>query len=81
MSTHQLNFGNLTPRVLILLTQLLKRHPPNRLGNTAEDALPIKNHSFFRQIDWENLLARRIEPPYKITVVSLGSLMWVALLR
>ena len=36
-----------------------------------DDSAPIKKHDFFRQINWEDLLAQRIEPPYKITVVSV----------
>ena len=50
--------------------QLLKRHPPNRLGSGPEDATPIKKHPFFKHMDWEALLARKVEPPYNVTVVS-----------
>ncbi len=50
--------------------QLLKRHPPNRLGGGVDDAEAIKGHRFFRQINWNDLLARKVEPPYKIEVVS-----------
>jgi p70 ribosomal S6 kinase len=58
-----------------LIKRLLKRHPPNRLGSGPEDAAPIKNHPFFRQMDWEALLAHRIEPPFKLGMVS-GIPVW-----
>ena len=51
-----------------LMKKLLKRHPSNRLGAGPDDAAPIKAHNFFRQIQWDDLLARRIEPPFKISV-------------
>ena len=55
---------------LVHILQLLKRHPPNRLGSGPEDATPIKKHLFFRHMDWDALLARKVEPPYNVTVVS-----------
>ncbi|KAL5478192.1 hypothetical protein EMCRGX_G025088 [Ephydatia muelleri] len=51
-----------------LMKKLLKRHPSNRLGAGPDDALPIKAHNFFRQIQWDDLLAQRIEPPFRISV-------------
>jgi p70 ribosomal S6 kinase len=49
-----------------IIKRLLKRHPPNRLGSGPEDAVPIKKHGYFRNMDWEALLAQRIEPPFKL---------------
>ena len=41
-------------------------HPPNRIGSGPEDAAPIKKHGFFRNMDWEALLAKRIETPFQL---------------
>ena len=53
-----------------LLTALLTRDPAQRLGvNGAEE---IKRHPFFaKHIDWQKLLAKKIQPPFKPSVVSL----------
>ena len=53
----------------ILTYQLLNREPEKRLGNTG--AQEIKNHPFFASIDWKKLMAKRIHPPFKPSVVSL----------
>jgi serine/threonine protein kinase len=58
--------GYITVDAKDLIKRLLKRHPPNRLGSGPKDATPIKNHSFFRNMDWDALLAQRIEPPFKL---------------
>lgn len=63
------------PTDQLTLFQLLKRHPPNRLGSGPEDATPIKKHPFFKHMDWDALLARKVEPPYNVTVVSQTYLM------
>ena len=51
-----------------LLTGLLTRDPAQRLGvNGSEE---IKRHPFFaKSIDWKLLLAKKIQPPFKPSVV------------
>lgn len=47
-----------------LITKLLKKDPTKRLGyNMPKDLQTIKNHRFFRKIDWEKLERRELEPP------------------
>ncbi|XP_047141755.1 ribosomal protein S6 kinase beta-2 isoform X1 [Hydra vulgaris] len=53
-----------------LLRKLLKRHPQSRLGGGADDAIPLKEHPFFRHINWADLYARKVEPPFKPSVTS-----------
>ena len=36
-----------------------------RLGSSGEDAKEIKTHPFFKNIDWEELIKKKVEPPYK----------------
>lgn len=53
-----------------LLRKLLKRHPEMRLGGGSDDAAPIKLHPFFRHINWEDLIERKMEPPFKPSITS-----------
>uniref|UniRef100_A0A8B9JPT3 protein kinase C n=1 Tax=Astyanax mexicanus TaxID=7994 RepID=A0A8B9JPT3_ASTMX len=45
------------------------RNPERRLGSTERDAEDVKKQPFFRNIDWEALLQRKVVPPF---VPSLG---------
>jgi hypothetical protein len=47
--------------------KLLNREPEKRLGNAG--AQEIKSHPFFASIDWKKLMAKRIQPPFKPSVV------------
>jgi hypothetical protein len=55
-----------------LLTGLLTRDPSQRLGvNGAEE---IKRHPFFaKAIDWKKLMQKKIQPPFKPSVVRFVS--------
>ncbi|OAX84152.1 AGC/RSK protein kinase [Emergomyces africanus] len=56
----------LGPDAKDLLTRLLRKEPRKRLGyNMPKDLQSIKNHRFFRKIDWKALERREIEPPIK----------------
>ncbi|KAG0269884.1 serine/threonine protein kinase psk1 [Actinomortierella ambigua] len=46
-----------------LLGKLLRRAPSARLGTGPNGVDNIKNHRFFRKIDWKKLAARQLEPP------------------
>ncbi|KAL5118022.1 hypothetical protein ACEQ8H_004007 [Pleosporales sp. CAS-2024a] len=47
-----------------LLTRLLRKEPKKRLGfNMPKDMQTMKNHRFFRKINWKQLEARELEPP------------------
>lgn len=48
-----------------LIKHLLKRNVHSRLGSGPDDAIPIKNHPFFRNINWDDAENRRLDPPYK----------------
>lgn len=43
--------------------QLLARTPKTRLG--TQGAEEVKSHPFFAEIDWEELAARNVPPPFK----------------
>ncbi|KAI0071308.1 Pkinase-domain-containing protein [Panus rudis PR-1116 ss-1] len=53
-----------------VMTGLLQRNPDRRLG--AGGAEEIKRHPFFsKHIDWNRLLAKKIQPPFKPSVESV----------
>lgn len=55
------------PRYIIattkdLLIKLLKKDPKVRLGN--KEGHDIKNHNYFRNMNWKKLLDKKIDPPF-----------------
>ncbi|RAH67775.1 AGC family serine/threonine-protein kinase [Aspergillus aculeatinus CBS 121060] len=54
----------LGPDAKDLLTRLLRKEPAKRLGyHMPKDLQTIKNHRFFRKIDWKALERREVTPP------------------
>ena len=51
-----------------LLRKLLNRNPAERLG--SQGAQQIKEHPFFRDVDWRRLLAKKYTPPFRPNVAS-----------
>ncbi|KAG0204486.1 hypothetical protein BGX28_003580 [Mortierella sp. GBA30] len=51
-----------------LLSALLTRDPNQRLGNNGSSA--IKQHEFFKPISFPHLMAKKIQPPFKPSVLS-----------
>ena len=46
-----------------LLSQLLNKNPKKRLGSSKLDAEEIKAHRFFKGVDWNSFLAKKVDPP------------------
>jgi len=46
-----------------LCNKLLKKNPDVRLGYGDDDIARIKDHRFFRKVDWNELEARQVDPP------------------
>jgi serine/threonine protein kinase len=53
------------------LSQLLTRDPNRRLGSGKEDAEEIKRQPFFKDVSWDDVLNKRIPPPYFPTIVRV----------
>ncbi|XP_058805393.1 ribosomal protein S6 kinase beta-1-like [Phymastichus coffea] len=53
-----------------LIRKLLKRQVPQRLGAGSDDAEPIRKHSFFSHLNWQDVTARRLVPPFKPSLKS-----------
>ncbi|KAH6587813.1 hypothetical protein BASA50_011115 [Batrachochytrium salamandrivorans] len=58
------------PQAQSLCRGLIDRDPKRRLGAGPQDAEEIKNHPYFLDVDWNQLLKRRVRPPFKPMVVS-----------
>uniref|UniRef100_A0A4W6DM58 Ribosomal protein S6 kinase beta-2 n=1 Tax=Lates calcarifer TaxID=8187 RepID=A0A4W6DM58_LATCA len=60
---------NLPPYLTIdardLIKKLLKKNPAQRLGSSKADYADIQKHPFFKHVNWDDLLNKRVEPPYK----------------
>ena len=52
-----------------LFSQLLNRNPKHRLG-AQRDAEELKEHPFFKTIDWKALAAKQVTPPFIPVVES-----------
>ncbi|XP_038859657.1 serine/threonine-protein kinase N2-like isoform X2 [Salvelinus namaycush] len=48
----------------MLVGELLRRSPERRLGAGERDAEEVKKHLFFRNMDWNGLLAKKVKPPF-----------------
>ena len=47
-----------------LLLRLLERNPAKRLGGGGRDALEIKEHPYFKDVDWKKIYEKKIKPPF-----------------
>ena len=53
-----------------LLLSLLDRNPATRIGS-RHDAMELKIHPFFHDIDWEALAEKRVVPPFRPALQQL----------
>lgn len=51
----------------------MTKNPARRLGCSGSET-QIRNHSFFKELDWEALEQRRVKPPFRPRVVRIFSL-------
>ncbi|XP_072102134.1 ribosomal protein S6 kinase alpha-5-like isoform X2 [Mobula birostris] len=53
-----------------LMQKLLVKDPKKRLGSGPKGSLEIKRHPFFRGLNWDDLLAKKIPAPFKPVIRS-----------
>ncbi|XP_025155740.1 ribosomal protein S6 kinase beta-2 [Harpegnathos saltator] len=60
----------LTPDARDLVRKLLKRQVAQRLGSGPSDGEQVKTHRFFKHINWDDVISRKLEPPFRPTLAS-----------
>ncbi|XP_054715930.1 serine/threonine-protein kinase N-like [Uloborus diversus] len=60
----------LSLEAIALMRRLLRKNPERRLGASERDAEDVKKQAFFRNIRWDDLLMRKIKPPFVPVVKS-----------
>jgi classical protein kinase C len=53
-----------------ILQKLLTREPDQRLGSGPTDAQEVMSQPFFRNINWDDIYHKRVEPPFLPTIKS-----------
>lgn len=53
-----------------ILQKLLTREPEMRLGSGPTDAQEIMSHAFFRNINWDDIYHKRVQPPFIPQITS-----------
>ncbi|KAI8973365.1 hypothetical protein BDF20DRAFT_837315 [Mycotypha africana] len=59
---------NMSKDSVSICESLLERNPEKRLGGGKGDAQEVKGHSFFAGVNWDDMLAKRVQPPFLPTV-------------
>ena len=59
-----------------LLQRLHKRDPSRRLGAGPNDADDVKAHPFFRDVNWDDLINKRVPPPFCPTLRHASDTEW-----
>lgn len=57
-----------------LISKLLNRDPSRRLGGGPNGGRDIMAHPFYESIDWDKLMRKEIEPPFKPDVSSVDDI-------
>lgn len=61
----------LSLEAIAIMRRLLRKNPERRLGSSERDAEDVKKQAFFRQVVWDDLLQRKVKPPFVPTVNSV----------
>ncbi|XP_069862445.1 serine/threonine-protein kinase N2 isoform X2 [Dipodomys merriami] len=58
----------LSTEAISIMRRLLRRNPERRLGAGEKDAEDVKKHPFFRLVDWNALIDKKVKPPFVPTI-------------
>jgi serine/threonine protein kinase len=64
----------ISPVARSCISKLLNRDPARRLGGGPNGGRDIMAHPFFEPIDWDRLMRKEIEPPFKPDVSSVDDI-------
>ena len=59
-----------------LLRGLLQRNPQKRLGGGERDAEEIKEHIFFKDVDWDKVYKKQIKPPPILKLENISMIVF-----
>lgn len=62
--------SDLTPEAVDLLSSFLAKDPSKRLGHGDDGTANVMAHPWFASLDWDEVLARKLTPPFKPRVRS-----------
>uniref|UniRef100_A0A182XA31 Ribosomal protein S6 kinase n=1 Tax=Anopheles quadriannulatus TaxID=34691 RepID=A0A182XA31_ANOQN len=62
--------GYLTPDSRDLIRRLMKRQVSQRLGSGPTDGQAVRAHPFFKNVNWDDVVKRRLDPPIKPVLAS-----------
>ncbi|XP_052892199.1 ribosomal protein S6 kinase beta-2 [Anopheles moucheti] len=62
--------GYLTPDSRDLIRRLMKRQVSQRLGSGPTDGQAVRAHPFFKNVNWDDVVKRRLDPPIKPMLAS-----------
>ncbi|KAH9507371.1 Serine/threonine-protein kinase N2 [Bulinus truncatus] len=51
--------------------RLMRRNPDKRLGASERDAEDVKRQTFFRNVNWTDLLMKKVKPPFTPTIKNM----------
>ncbi len=78
IKTEQVKFYKyLSKEAVDLLTKLFIKDPEKRLGSGPNGLNDIKSHPFFAEIDWDNLLAKKIKPPFIPKLKNISDVKYI----
>ncbi|KAI9322476.1 kinase-like domain-containing protein [Dichotomocladium elegans] len=61
---------NLSKNAQSLLHALLQKDPELRLGSGKADSMQVRAHNFYENVNWDDLLAKRVSVPFLPTIRS-----------
>lgn len=61
----------LSTEAIAIMRRLLRRNPDRRLGSSERDAEDVKKQAFFRNVNWHDLLTKKVKPPFSPTVRNM----------
>lgn len=61
--------NHLTRDAQDLIRKLLRKQPSARLGTAPLGATAIKQHLFFKSVVWNDVINRKLKPPFKPNLV------------